>query len=361
MSYFRKIYNILGVFVGPTPATGFHWQSGNFSGANLIQQLERIQTANDSWSFARVDVNQFGQLGALDRIIVEPPTVSAEFTWRQSDFANERCLGFYTSGDATCVRDLLNKTQDEKNYFIAAAPEGIDLYNYSGQSQVVQITNAALASYRAEGAIGQIPTASISVEGLNWAASTGSFNQVLKAVDRNAGVVLTGIFFTIPTGVTGIPTSPAALRPGDTTVNIYNAALGLSITDLKIQSYNISTDLNRENLVKMGLFYAFSKEIRWPVNVNLSITANIGDLNTGDLSMLYCNDQKYTVSVVMRDPSCTGGGNIAMIYDVKGAKINGEQQSKSIGANSAVTINYTAQLSGPSDTTQGLFMSGRAW
>lgn len=359
-NYNRKIYNILGVFCGPCPATGYHLSSGN-SGDSLITQLSRVQTANDSWSIARVDINQFGQLGALDRIIVEPPQANIEITWRQADFSNERLLGFYTSGDSTCVKNLLDKTQDERNYFIAAAPEGIDLYNYTGQSEVIQVTNASVASYRAEGAVGQIPTASITAEGLNWAASTGSVLQFLKSIDRNLGTVVSDLLYTIPVGTTGMPDSPAALRPGDITVNISNAAMGLLVSDLKIQSYNISTDLNRENLMKLGSFYAFSKEIRWPVNVNLAITANIGALNTGDLSLLFCNDQKYNVSVILRQPSCTGNGNIAMLYDIKGLKLAGEQQSNTIGSNSAVTINYVSQLSGPSDTQNGLFFSGIAW
>lgn len=356
----RKIYNILGIFCSPSPATGYHYSSGN-SGVSLIQQLSRVQTANDSWSQGRVAVNQFGQIGALDRIIVEPPTSNLEVSWLQADLSNERILGFYTSGDVTCVRDLLNKTQDERNYFIAAAPEGIDLYNWTGQSQVKQITNAAIASYRAEGAVGRIPTASVTVEGLNWAASTGSFNQLVKAVDRNAGTIVSNLLFTLPVGITGVGDSPPALRPGDITLNINNAALGLSISDLKIQSYNISTNLNRENLVKLGLFYAFSKEIRWPVDVNVSISADLGDLNTGDLSLMFCNDQKYDLSIALKDPSCTGGSPVAVLYDIKGLKIDGENGTQSIGANSAVTINYTCQLGGQSDTVNGLFMSGRAW
>ena len=362
MSYFRKIYQILGLFVGPSPATGAHLSSGFYSGASLITQLNRIQNANDSWSINRLDVNQFGQLGALDRIIVEPPVADVEFSWHSADFSNERLLGFDVSGVNTCVINLLNKSQDERNYFIAAAPEGVDLNSYTGQTQVIQVTNACVSSYRAEGAVGRLPTVTCKAEGLNWAGSTGSILQLLKAIDRNSGtIVQNGMLYTLPIGSTGMPDAPAALRPGDITVNINSAVMGFSVSDLKIQSYNINIPLNRENLTKLGTFYAYSKEIRWPVNVTCSVTALVGDINTGDLSQLYCNDQPYEIQIQLHSPSCSGYGPVAMMYDLKNFKIDGEQNPNAIGSNSMITINYTAQLAGTSDQAHGVFFSGNSW
>ena len=244
----RVIYQVLGLFTstGASP-TGSHFSSGN-SGVNFVQQLQRVQTVNDSFTVTRTDINQFGQLAAISREIIEQPTVSLDSSWYVADASNEKKLGFYVSGDVSAIRNFLNKTADERNYFLAIAPEGVDIYNWTGQSQVVQVTNAAVASYSTEGAVGGIPTANFSVEGLNWAASTGSIDQDLKAVNPTDGTVVNGLKFTIPVGVTGTVGSVAALRPGDITVDIGSAALGLSISDLKIQSYNISFDLARRSL-----------------------------------------------------------------------------------------------------------------
>ena len=359
----RKIFNVLGLYVGPTPATGFHLSSGLYSGTSLISQLSRIQSVTDDWQQSRVEVNQLGQLGALDRIIVAPPVAAVDFSWHSADFSNERLLGFDVSGVNPCITNFVNKSQDEKNYFIAAAPEGTDLYNYTGQSQTITVSNGAISSYRAEGGVGRLPTVSVKAEGLNWAATTGSILQLLKAVDRNSGTVVTnGMLFTLPVGTTGMSDAPVALRPGDITVNISNAALGLSISDLKIQNYNINIPLTREDLMKLGAFYAYSKEIRWPLTATASITARLGDIQTGDLSQMYCNDIPYNLTVLLHQPSCSGYGATQMSYSLQGFKVDGESNSMSIGSDSMVTLNYTSPISNATGSSAyGVFMSGNSW
>jgi hypothetical protein len=360
MSRNRIFYPVLGVFVGPSPATGAHMSSGN-SGVNLVSQLQRVQSENDSWSVTRTDINQFGQLAAISREIIEQPQSSADFSWYVADVSNERKLGLYVSGDSSAIKSLLDKTQDEKNYFIAIAPEGQDLYNYTGQSQVRQVTNGFLASYRAEGAVGGIPTASVTVEGLNWAVSTGSIEQDLKAVNPVDGSVVAGRKYTLPVGTSGSAGSVAALRPGDITVSIGSAALGINISDLKIQSYSVNFDLTRQNLQKLGNRFAFSKEIQFPVTVSASIVAALGDMQTGDLSQILCSDVAYDLDITLRDPACVGSGPVAARYIMKSMKIDGEQLGANIGdLTSNITINYSTQLGGPGDSTIGFFLSGKA-
>lgn len=359
MSRNRQFYPVLAVLRGPTPATGQHFSSGN-SGVNLISQLQRIQSCNHSFSISRTDVNQFGQLGAISREIIEQPTVSFETSWNVADVFNERMLGLYVSGDQSCVKFILDGTEDERNYFLAVAPQGQDFYGWTGQSQVVQITNGFLASYRTEGAVGGIPNASATVQALNWAVSTGSSGQDLKAVNPVDGQVVAGRLFTLPVGTTGIVGSVAALRPGDITVDISNAAVGLNISDLKIQNYNLSFDLSRQNLQKLGSRFAFSKEIQFPVTVSASITANLGDLDTGNLSDILCNDRAYDLAVTLRDPTCTGSGPVAAKYIMKSVKLDGQQFTNNLGdLASAVTLNYSCQLGGPNDSSLGFFISGK--
>jgi len=367
MSRNRQFYPVLGVFVGPIAtgfgatlvATGAHFSSGN-SGVNLISQLQRIQSENDAWSVRRTDINQFGQLAAISREIIEQPQSSIDFSWYVADVSNEKRMGFYVSGDASCIKNFLDKTQDEKNYFVAIAPEGQDLYTYTGQSQVRQITNGFIASYRAEGAVGGIPTANASVQGLNWGVSTGSIQQDLLAVDPVLGAVVAGRKYTLPVGVSGSAGSVAALRPGDITVTIGNAALGVLISDLKIQSYSFSFDLARQNLQKLGSRFAFSKEIQFPVTVSASIVAALGDMQTGDLSQILCADVAYDLDVSLRDPACVGSGPVAARYIAKSMKIDGEQIGANLGdLTSNITINYSAQLGGPADTSIGFFISGK--
>ena len=362
MSYIRQISQIRGVFVSPSPATGFHLSSGLYSGISLINQLNRVQSATDDWNIQRTDVPQFGQLSVLDRIIISPPNAAIDINWHSADFSNERFLGFDVSGVNPAYINFINKSQDEKNYFIAAAPEGTDLNGYTGQSQVKQITNSRISSYRAEGGIGRLPTVSVKAEGFNWAASTGSILQLLKAIDINSGtIVQNGMLYSLPVATTGLGDQVVALRPGDITANISNAALGFSITDLKLQNYNINIPLTREDLTKLGSFYAYSKEIRWPLNATASLTFIVGDVQTGDLSQMYCNDSPYNMSISLHAPSCSGYGPVVMNYGLSGFKIDSESNSMSVGANGMLSISYTAPMGAQSDLTHGVFFSGNSW
>ena len=91
----RIIYQSEALFAGPSPATGFHLTTGagndlskttapnGFLGTNKsrIKELQRIQTANYSFNITRQDVNQFGELAAIDRVILESPTVSLDASY----------------------------------------------------------------------------------------------------------------------------------------------------------------------------------------------------------------------------------------------------------------------------------------
>lgn len=342
-------------------STGFNNAlTGANSGANLIQQFQRIQTVSDSFNISRTDINQLGQLAAVSREIINAPTVSLEGSYYLADFSNERKLGLYVSGDQSALTNLLNKTQDEKNYFIAVAPQGQDQIGWTGQSQVFQVTNGFLSSYSAEGAVGGVPTANFTIQGLNWATSTGSIRQDVKAVDQSNGQIITGRLYTLPVGVSGLTNTVSALRPSDITVSIGSASLGLLASDIKLQSFNVSFDLNRQDLQKLGTRFAYSKEIQFPVTCSASVTAYYGDLSADTLSNILCNDVPYNITVQMADPSCTGGGLIACQYQMLGMKIDSQSfAAQGVGdLASTVTINYSTQLGGPTSSV-GLYLSGR--
>ena len=128
----RVIYQNEALYVGPSPATSGHYKfvtgnnavnvptqklsqldplsvrtvnSGNTTAsASLLQMtsgllpnltnLDRIQSINYNFNISRKDVNQFGNLAAIDRVIIDQPTVSLDFSYLQNSFANEKELGF---------------------------------------------------------------------------------------------------------------------------------------------------------------------------------------------------------------------------------------------------------------------------
>ena len=104
----RIIYQSEALYAGPSPATGNHFTDQQNLSGNLVKQLHRVQSANYSFNIARQDVNQFGELAAIDRVILESPTVSLDFSYLLNSLANEEELGFAPlDGSSSCISGLL--------------------------------------------------------------------------------------------------------------------------------------------------------------------------------------------------------------------------------------------------------------
>ena len=82
----RVIYQSEALFVGPTGTA-----------TSEIKQLNRVQSCNYSFTINRQNVNQFGSLAAIDRLILEQPTVNLDFTYYANTGANENSLGLYVN------------------------------------------------------------------------------------------------------------------------------------------------------------------------------------------------------------------------------------------------------------------------
>lgn len=377
----RIIYQSEAVYAGPAPATGYHYGTytpgigGNSnvpnSSNNLVQQLQRIQTANYSFTVDRTDVNQFGQLAAIDRVILTNPTVSLDFSYINSNLSNEYDLGFtIASGNndstVSAISGFLNKTSDERNYFIRTTPEGTDAVGFTDGSTanngVIGIGNAFLTSYSTEGSVGNFPTTTINVEGLNMNFQNGISGNFVPAVDPVNGQALSN-YYQLAQAVenVGIGSGSAisALRPGDITLSLSNTlASGVDVNTMNIQSYTLSFDLGRTPIQRLGNKFAFTREIDFPLTVTLSVDAQVTTMNAGNLANLVINDSaKYNPSITIKSPS---DSTLTMAkYVLKGAKLDSQEYSSDIGSNKSVTLTFSAQVGGPQDTTNGLFINGQ--
>ena len=377
----RIIYQSEAVYAGPAPATGYHYGTytpgigGNSNvpdqNRNLVQQLQRIQTANYSFTVDRTDVNQFGQLAAIDRVILTNPTVALDFSYINANLANEYILGFTIasgSNDSTvsAISGFLNKTSDERNYFIRTTPEGTDAVGFTDGSAtnngVIGIGNAFLTSYSTEGSVGNFPTTTVNVEGLNMNFQNGISGNFVPAVDPVNGLALSN-YYQLAQAVqnVGIGSGSAisALRPGDITLSLSNTlASGVDVNTMNIQSYTLSFDLGRTPIQRLGNKFAFTREIDFPLTVNLSVDAQVTTMNAGSLSNLVSDDSaKYNPSVTIKSPS---DSNLTMAkFILKGAKLDSQEYSSDIGSNKSVTLTFSAQVGGPQDSANGLFINGQ--
>ena len=180
----RVIYQSQAVYVSQdVNPTGIATGSRTANGGRLNDHtdLNRIQSCNYSFSIGRQDVNQFGELAAIDRIITETPTVSLEGSYLVANLGNEKKLGFdifagpkdpVSTTPVSCISGMIDTetNQGVKNYYILTTKEGsdaIDNTKSGNYESMIGIGNASLTSYSTEGAVGGLPTASFTIEGQN--------------------------------------------------------------------------------------------------------------------------------------------------------------------------------------------------
>ena len=377
-----------------------------------VRQIHRVQSANYAFNIARTDVNQFGELAAIDRVALETPTVSLDFTYLLSNLSNEENIGFkvndYSVTNPTLVSALdgmLKKTEDERNFFIQTSREGEDAIgddarnnlDSSNYASTIGLGNGFITSYSTEASVGGFPTCSVSVEAMNMNFNTGTVNIPNPAINRTDGTATsTKVSLPVVSGSTAFrhdsdansdSISDAALaistlRPGDIKIMIaehqsngqfgtthYDAGMpgaklpeddGTSTNSANIQSYTINFDMGRTAIQRLGNRFAFAREVDFPVSVNLSFDAILTDLTTGNLNQLIDCEKAYDIRIQLQGTTGDCGGSKAHVaeYYMKNMKPDSQSFTSSIGDNKTVTLDFSTQIGGPRQTDVGLFMRG---
>lgn len=352
----RIIYQSESIFVGPSPAISDH--------TGKIKELTRVQSASSSFQVTHQDINQFGSLAAYSREIIDAPTVSVDVNYYLTNGGNENKLGFVTDGAVSAISGFLNGATDEKNVFIMDVGEGVDAIGTTtarADHVVTAIGNAYLSNYTVDASVGQPPSASATFDALNINYEKNSSGNFIPAIIAESGIQSTAFTYEVPIPAGFDAGQVAALRPGDITLDLVNP-IGATTSgegSAHIQSFSLSVPIGRENLDRLGSKFSFSKEVAFPVTVTMSVTANMADVTTGRLAEFICEDDTVNALVTMREPSCGGVASpVAMKYELKGAKLDSQSQSLSIGSSKTVDLTFSTQLSGPEDLENGLFIFG---
>lgn len=362
----RVIYSAAALFAGPTPCTGAHFSSGN-SGVNLIKQVPRVQNISFNYDIPRQSVQQMGELAEIDRIIVDSPTVGLNFGWLETDGSSENALGFNTNGMSTFISGILSSQSDDKNYFIQLSSEGTDANTDTNNNtkNVIAIGNGYLSNYSVDLAVGQLPSASLSVEGLNIKFDTGNNgNNFIPAIDPVNGLKITGYKYQLPTAVSYTGANiVSALQPGALTLEFpANAALGNILSgagSVHLQSVNISVPLSRETVSRLGNKFAYARFLSLPIQSTMTISALQSDLRESNLSDVFCSDIPYNFKIKAKVPDCVGTGASSIVYEYKGAKLQSQDFSLGIGGSATTSMTFQTQLAGISISNSiGFFLSG---
>lgn len=368
---FRQIYNVLNVFVSPSPSTGWMYSSGNavspYSGTNLLNTLPRVQSCAINYTIPRENINTYGQLSRLDWLVVSPPTVTMTLDYLPIDGYAEALLGFAASGQQTFISGMLDGTNADKNYFLGVAQEGTDL-NYDTTTNAINVVglgNGFVSNYSLNLAVNQVPRAAVSIEASNIQFYTGSTGNASPAINFFTALPVSGPAFSLPTAIsyTGVNVV-AALRPGDLSLALprqgsvgdYMSGLG----QMHVQSVALSVPIALDNILELGNPFPISRKPRFPIDCTLSIDALQGDVQTGILSNVLCADNPVNLSIYLNNPNCQRTGQAAIVINFNQAKLQSRDYSSSIGQNSTVRLTFVNQIGGLTNSylQQGIVFSG---
>ena len=330
-------------------------------------QISRTQSANFSYTINRQDINQFGELARIDSVILDPPTVSTDFSYYLTDGFNELALGFYvqTGVNPTTAQFASGHLigSSGRNVYIVTGPEGQDLNGagaLASDDKVIGIGNCYLSDYSLDLSVGSIPTVSVTMEGANVRADSAA--DLNPAIDQAAGTAMEGTV-VLPNPTSGTLSQVSALRPGDVTVSLVNFE-GNTIVDLAdgddldaahVQSVSLNVPLSRSPLQRLGSRFPYAREVDFPVDITLNVSALVNETTAFQLADKLQQDFN-SATITIKKPD--GSGATGVIYTLSGAKVDSESFSSSIGSNQTVDLTISAQVGGINDINAGLFMSG---
>lgn len=366
---------------------------------NQGDQLLRVQDISHGVELNRTDINEFGQLEAIERKIIEPPTVNLDFSYYLHGGRNENLIGFSMTPGTASGTTLVNSMKkfisgdSGQNYYIGVSAEGEDGKGDSSSSRgVIGIGNGYVTSYSMEAAVGDIPSASVSIEASNLefngaiveggvAAAIDVPNPAIdpETSERYATNDISYFPYSTHTGekLSGSNYEFAALRPGDIEID-FNAgpdadsaegsgsAGGISVggaivegsSKFHVQSFNLDVPLSRETLNRIGSVYPYSREVETPMTVTFTCSAFLSDLDAGNLNDILCSSNERNIRIKMKEPcpSDISSTRVAQEFLIKGATLESQNFSASIGDNKTVDLTFSAQIGGANSTTKGLFM-----
>ncbi len=406
----RIIYQSESLFVSPHTKAN----NANLSSAD-IEEINRVQDMSYNLEVTRTDINEFGQLAALSREVTEPPTVALDFSYFLTDGTQEKSLGFdlnqYSqlplSNATPMTSSLLTGTTEEKNYYIVTAPEGQDVHGANledGEHGVIGIGNGFITSYGITAAVGELASASVSVEASNIMFKnnlSGGFQNPSVDVTSTTGDRLSNFVrfntdstVATPTGTDfgGTPMQSSdgdiksnftqneifALRPGDIAIDfdavgwldgtksVGDLAVGGAILDgsgatkptskstAHIQNVSLDIPVGRSPLNRLGNHYAFARKVDFPVNMTLSANALMTDFSDGSLDGLICGgEQKRDIAIIMKN-RC--GASTPLVFVMRNAILDTQAFSASIGDNKTVDLTFSSQVGGANDSENGIFL-----
>ena len=327
------------------------------------KNISRVQSANYGFSINRERINQYGQLGEIDYIVVEAPNVDFEMSYYLTNGDNEYFLNLDTGYGGFLKNQIISSGQ---NIYIANTKEGSDINDTSANDfNVISIGNAFVTDYTVDFGVGSVPKVNVGFSALNISSQTNLTKTSGHFVGiENAGVnPLNGVKSTQQIEVLAEinQSGQSAIRPSDTSITITpTKTLGdndsisiLSTLDsgAHIQTASLNVNLDRTSLQRLGSNLAYAKVVEPPTNATVSISAIVNEVKSSSLSDILDHSNEYTIEIESVDPD----GYQLCKYSLVGAKLDSESFGSAIGSNKVVDLTFTTQLGGIGQTNYNMF------
>jgi len=378
---------------------------------NSINPLIRVFDVSYGFGVPRTDLKQIGSYGTIGRPIVSNPIPSLKISYYSAGAINESRIGLtldtplngtgapiyggnppsiisglndrnYSKDYSNYFIDLngnsiywLNSTREAKSIFVCTNSSPSDLNYLNSNSSSLNGTsqntvgkgvytygfgNCYLDSYKFSASVGQFPYASVSYTCENIIFLSGS-TGVSPYIEPNSGNYNNTSLFSIPPVYTGA--SQSVLIPGDIKISISqnnsNSITSLfDFQDIKIQSFDLSLDLNRDVMSSLGYILPLDRQINPPVMASISVSAIIGDSFTGSLSYITNKDYSYDYNISIASERFTFITGSALIFNIRGAKLNNIQVSDGVSNLRTLSFQSSVEIN-PYSNSQGVFASGQ--
>ena len=189
--------------------------------------LDGVQSCNYGIDIGREDVNQFGQLGAVDKVILAAPTCTMEIGYYAGGFGGD-------SNEATNLNGLLQSGifGSASGMDVEAALTTDEGKDYTDAGNMVVLKSGVLTSFSCEASVGAIVNNTLSFAGTDFAYASSSLPAAPTTSIQIATQTGVGVNILEVGGDTSSPTPEA--------------------TFVNYQSATVNYDLGQEILQRLG-------------------------------------------------------------------------------------------------------------
>lgn len=406
--------NRQSIFIGPAPSSGYNYihysdGSGNenedsdslYSNHNLLQIIEHAESFSYNIQSRRTDIQELSNKSLKDRIFIQKPVGTLSFSYMLNGLKNDLRNGLEANyerwdhpntgvllygesgvspitGFDTNISELRdfdpyspNKYRDRRNIFFVNNSLNRDIlkHDYTGYDHrsrnlidsnylnydVIGFGNCYLDTYSTSCSIGSPAKSSVSYifENIKFYDGGSGYDAPSLDPETYSG---NGKKFSIPP-VYSYPTM-LPVTPDDIKTTLTLSDIGVSFSDLSVQGYSISMEMNRINLESIGYDLPIDRKLNFPVLCDVSFDAVVHDYQTGDLNQFVNSNSDYDFNIRLYNPTPRNNSNISIRYDFKKAKLTEYSYSNSLGSSMQVRFSFSTEVV-PDDLTKGFFISGQ--